>query len=112
MNIAEFPACLRELADQIEAANLPGDLSVELDIGLGLSGEGITDRETLARVARLIGGDTEVQHGIHGRNYLRHWSRLLGGISWSAWFVAGLLGGRVVSTVNDDEAGLRELMSV
>lgn len=110
MTIKDFPSQLRELADRIEAAGLPEELSAEIEVSLGLYEHGIKDRPTLSRVVSLIGSGVEVETGCNDRNYLRKW-RGRHAIRWTAWFTAGLLGGAVKTVVSDSTDGLDSLLA-
>jgi len=107
MNTTSLPTKLRELADRIEAAGVTegGGCSISLSV------YGVESREEVARWARLIGSSVEVMSDIHG-SYLRKWDfNSDDRVGFVVRFPGGLLGGKVRTVVDDDAAGLAELLN-
>lgn len=103
MKVSDLPARLRELADRIEAAELPeGRIRLEI----GSYDKHVDTRDKLRQWARFLGTGVDVLAS--GGNV---WLSTYGDITASIFFTPGLLGGKRVETFIDDRAGLAALLA-
>lgn len=105
MKLSDLPNVLRIMADRIEESGLQ-DRKVRFSID---SYDKIETREELAKWAAFMhesGSPPKVT-----RSGESVWLNAFGNISFTMFFKAGLLGGKVIEVIEDDDAGLAQLLS-